>query len=266
MLVIYICRMNPGKQQTIFFAHANGFPAPSYASFFSYLTPHSIDYVEVFGLKNPAPTSWEQIAEELIRAIEARHDHPVIGLGHSFGGVGTFFAARRRPDLFSKIILLDPPFFGWKRRWLVAPFQWIGLAHKVVPPAKVALKRRADFTSKEEARAYFSKKRFFQTFTPEAFEDYLEHALIQEEEKVTLRIPKKQEAQFFASLPSKIGDTTLSMPAHFIIPEGKGIIPTTHLHEIRARFSNMRWHSTPGNHMFPLEYPKETAELIQKIL
>lgn len=258
--------MNPEKQQTIFFAHANGFPAPAYNSFFAYLKPFAIDFIEVLGLKNPVPTSWEQIADELIRAIEARHNRPVIGLGHSFGGVGTFFAARRRPDLFSKIILLDPPFFGWKRRWLVAPFQWMGLAHKVVPPAKVAMKRRADFNSMEEARSYFSEKRFFQTFTTEAFEDYLKHGLVQQEDGVTLRIPKEQEARFFASFPASIGETTLSMPAHFILPEGRSVIPNAHHSEIRAKFTNMTWHSSPGSHMFPLEYPQETAELIQKII
>lgn len=258
--------MNPGKFPTIFFAHANGFPAPSYNSFFTHLKPYPIDHVKVFGTKNPTPTSWEEIATEIIHGIESRHDRPVIGIGHSFGGVGTFFAARKRPDLFSKIILLDPPFFGWKRRWLVAPFQWVGLAHKVVPPARVALKRRTEFSSREEAREYFSGKRFFQTFAPEAFEDYLTHGLVEDEEGITLRIPKEQEAQYFAVFPSNIGETTLAMPAHFFIPEGSGVIPQAHHEEIRAKFSGMTWHSAPGNHMFPLEYPQETAELIQRIL
>lgn len=258
--------MNPGKFPTIFFAHANGFPAPSYNSFFTHLKPYLVDHVEVFGVRTPRPTSWEELATEIIQGIESSHDRPVVGLGHSFGGVGTFFAARKRPDLFSKIILLDPPFFGWKRRWLLAPFQWIGMAHKVVPPARVAMKRRTDFSSREEAREYFGGKRFFQTFTSEAFEDYLTHGLIQEEEKVTLRIPKEQEAQYFAAVPSQIGETTLAMPAHIIIPEGTSIIPTSHQQEIKAKFSGMTWHSAPGNHMFPLEHPQEIAELIQKIL
>lgn len=258
--------MNQGKHPSIFFAHANGFPAPSYNSFFTHLQPFPIDYVEVFGLKDPVPTSWEQIADEIIQGIESRHDRPVIGLGHSFGGVGTFFAARKRPDLFSKIILMDPPFFGWKRRWLVAPFQWIGLAHQIVPPARVARKRKSQFTSREEAKEYFSGKQFFQSFAPDAFEDYLTHGLIQDEEQVTLRIPKEQEAQYFAVFPSKIGETTLAMPAHFIIPEDSSVIPQVHHEEIKAKFSGMTWHSTQGNHMFPLEHPQETAALIQRIL
>lgn len=257
--------MNPGKLPSIFFAHANGFPAPCYNSFFEHLKPYSLDYVEVFGLRNPKPTSWEEVAIEIINGIESRHERPVVGLGHSFGGVGIFLAARKRPDLFSKIILLDPPFLGWKSRWLAAPFQWMGLAHKVVQPARAALKRRAHFTSREEAREYFSGKQFFQTFAPDAFEDYLTHGLTQEEERITLRIPKEQEAQYFSVFPSQVGETTLAMPAHFIMPEGASVIPKAHQEEIRERFSGMTWHSTPGNHMFPLEHPEETATLVQRI-
>lgn len=258
--------MNPGKLSAIFFAHANGFPAQCYHSFFDNLKPYPVDFVTVFGIRNPNPSDWEQIADEIIQGIESRHDRPVIGLGHSFGGVGTFFAARRRPDLFSKIILLDPPFFGWKRRWLLTPFQWIGMAHKVVPPARKALTRKDRFASREEARQYYQGKKFFQSFAPEAFQDYLEYGLVEDEAGITLRIPKKQEAQYFAALPGRIGETTLAMPAHFFIPEDASVIPPAHQPEIRKRFSGMTWHSAPGNHMFPLEQPQETARLLLPIL
>ena len=33
----------------------------------------------------------------------------IIGIGHSLGGILTFLAAYRRPELFKGIIMLDPP-------------------------------------------------------------------------------------------------------------------------------------------------------------
>lgn len=258
--------MNSETPSSIFFAHANGFPAACYQPFFDLLSPHPIDYVEVFGGGRPRPSDWHELADEIIEEITARHQHPVVGIGHSFGGVGTFFAAQKRPELFSQIMLLDPPFFGWQRRWLVAPFQWLGVAHKVVPPARKALKRKDTFSSMEEARDYFSGKKFFQSFSADTFDAYLKHGLKPQGESFTLRITKEQEAYYFAGFPTSIGDTELSIPVDIILPDGNGIIPPSHMAEIQRKFVNARWHSAPGNHMFPLEYPQETAELILQLL
>lgn len=255
--------MNPAP---IFFAHANGFPADCYQILFEQLKPYPISFIEEFGKNSIRPDSWKELGEEIITHLEQTQSGPVIGLGHSFGGVGVFFAARKRPDLFSRIILLDPPFFGWKRRWLVAPFQLIGLAEKVVPPAIKALQRKDQFASREEARTYFSQKRFFQTFHPQAFDDYLTHGLIEANGGVTLRVSKEKEARYFAVFPSRIGSTSLEVPGHYIIPEGQGIAPPSTLPELQKRFSRFQWDSVPGNHMFPLEYPAETARLLTTII
>lgn len=254
------------KPAPIFFAHANGFPADCYQVLFDQLKPHPIRFIEEFGKNSDRPDSWEELGDEIIAHLDQDKPGPVVGLGHSFGGVGVFFAARKRPDLFSRIILLDPPFFGWKRRWLVAPFQLMGLAEKVVPPAIKALQRKDQFECREEARSYFSGKRFFQTFHPQAFEDYLTHGLIENGSGVTLRVSKEKEARYFAVFPSRIGPTSLEMPGHYILPEGQGIAPASTVSEIQKKFEGFQWGSVPGNHMFPLEYPAETASLVTNIL
>ena len=98
----------------IHFAHANGFPAQSYQYFLEQLHPHPVSYVNVLGegeyrLRYPWD-GWSLFGKEIVEAIERQHDEPVIGLGHSLGGVAVFHAARMRPDLFRKVIILDPPF------------------------------------------------------------------------------------------------------------------------------------------------------------
>ncbi len=258
--------MNQPGNTPLFFAHANGIPGPCYRILFDYLPAFEVDSIPIMGQASPHPASWQELADEIISHLKRYHNQPVHGIGHSFGGVAVFFAARKRPDLFSSIIVLDPPLFSWKRRWLAAPFQWAGMAHKVVPPAIKALRRREWFPSREEARDYFSAKRFFQAFHPQAFEDYLHYGLTEADSGVTLTIPRKKEAQYFAVFPARIGKTTLLVPAHYVVPNQKTVVPATHIPELKQKFSAWQWHEVNGTHMFPLEFPKETAALIRSLV
>ncbi|MDP5172285.1 MAG: alpha/beta hydrolase [Bacteroidia bacterium] len=251
---------------TLFFAHANGFPAACYEPFFEELAPYPLDYVPILGKDLHPPRSWDQLADEVIAAIEDRHTNPVVGIGHSFGGVAIFLAARRRPELFSQIMVLDPPLFSWRRRLLLIPFQLLGLAERMIPPARKALARREHFSSREEAKQYWATKHFFQAFTPESLDAYVEHGLRETADGFTLTVPGKQEAQFFAAMTTRIGKTTMAMPAHYLLPTGRGILPSSHHAELRRKFSSWQWHELPGNHMFPLEHPQETAALVKRLI
>jgi predicted alpha/beta superfamily hydrolase len=43
----------------------------------------------------------------------------VIGLGHSFGSLLTLMAAYKKPQLFSQVIIMDPPFVIGSKAFLV---------------------------------------------------------------------------------------------------------------------------------------------------
>ncbi len=258
--------MNQPQLPTLFFAHSNGFPARCYDPFLEKLAPFPVDYVAELGKDHPHPTSWQVLADEVIQAIEQRQSAPVVGLGHSFGGVAIFWAARQRPDLFSRIVVMDPPLFGWQRRVPVAFFQFFGLAHKVVPPAQKALRRRDRFASKAEAKTYWAAKQFFKDFDPASMNAYVEHGLVEDGQGVTLRVPRQQESRFFAAMPTRIGRTTLPLPAHYVVPSGEGVSPKSHQRQVLQKFPTWQWHEVPGNHMFPLEYPTETAEFVKGLL
>ena len=224
-----------------------------------------VDYIPVMGEAIARPKNWQFFADEAIGAIEARHSQPVWGVGHSLGGVAMFLAARKRPELFSGVVMLDPPLFGWTRRWLLVPFQLVGLADRIVPPAIKALRRKEQFGSREEAREYFAGKAFFRQFTPQALDAYVEHGLVNSPEGVVLRVPKLQEAAIFAAMTTHIGNTRMAIPAHYVLPTGHGILPKNHVPELKRKFSSWQWHHLPGNHMFPLEFPEETATLLNRI-
>lgn len=250
------------------FSHATGFPAGSYTYFFEQLKPHPISFVPVFGMGDYKPgKSWKALLPELIADIEAKHTEPIIGIGHSFGAVLTFWAAMERPDLFKKIILIDPPFMSRKRRIFIAITSFLGISDKIVPIARNAKRRRADFPSLEEARSIWRPKFLFRTFHPQCFEDYIQHGLVPHEDGFTLRIPPALESRFFSTTPFRIGPTNLKMPSYYLFPKKGGILNEEGLPEHQKKFSNTTFIPIdPGGHMFPLEYPHETADLIKKLI
>src|SRR5687768_16400842 len=99
-------------KQIIHFAHANGFPAKTYTKLFSFLEDDfEINYIERHGHNPdfPVTDNWKLLTAELKNEIENAYDRPVIGIGHSLGGVLHLLAAAEKPELYEQIILLDAP-------------------------------------------------------------------------------------------------------------------------------------------------------------
>lgn len=105
----------------------------------------------------PLNKDLNNFADELIEDIEKKQNLPVIGVGHSTGGVVTLLAAVKRLDLFSKIILIDPVLFSSQKRFGIWLFQKSGLGNFLGFTRK-AMKRRTHFSTLEEATLYFQSK------------------------------------------------------------------------------------------------------------
>lgn len=253
------------------FSHANGVPAESYHHLFQLLQPHQLSFVSAYGLGKYQPKrDWFPLVQELIAFIETTHREPVVGVGHSLGGVITCWAALQRPELFSRIILLDPPFLGMEiRKWLIALYPFgPGLMKKIGPLAKKALRRRDHFSSYEEAHEYWGQRRFFKRWHPACFDAYVQHALVDDGQGgLTLRIPKELEAHIFATTPHRFRAGRHHMPAHYLHAVPDGVTPpeaiqTTH----RKAFPNMGFIPVEGGHMFPVEQPERCADMILRLI
>lgn len=251
----------------VHFAHANGFPAPVYRKFFEYLQPHPVSFVDILGAGNYTfRRDWRPAVPELIRSIEQHHTRPVIGLGHSFGGVLTLWAAIERPDLFHKIILFDPPIFSRFFRIGIGLMGRLGLNQKMVPIAKNALRRRSHFSSREEAFEYWKRKSLFREFHPDSLEAYVQYGLKPADAGgFELTIPAELESQIFATAPSRLGPVDFQMPS-FYVYASKGILTPSSLREHKKLFRKTSFIEFDGNHMFPLEQPLETAEFVKSLI
>ena len=252
----------------IHFAHANGFPAKTYNKLFSYLKDDfEINYLErhAHNPKFPVTDGWKFLKDELKEEIENRYTQPVIGIGHSLGGVLHFLVAVERPELYRKIILLDAPIIS---RLSSRGLQILKLTRLIdrFSPSQITRFRRNHWKTKEEALDHFNSKEKFAGFDAEVLRDYIEFGMTETKKGFELFFKPSIEAKIYRTIPHNL-------------PRFRGLlkVPTdyiggTNSREARlARLSFMRkhfpidFHFVEGSHLFPLEKPCETASVIMRI-
>jgi pimeloyl-ACP methyl ester carboxylesterase len=169
------------NQPGIYFSHANGFNGLTYKTLLNKISPNQkiISYDLRGHGKSTVPAepeklkSWQRYRDDLISILE-KNNEPSTLIGHSLGGTTSLLVAFKRPELVSKIILIDPvllPLTYWLGTKAV---QSIGLIEKVHPMVKGALVRKKTWESKEEAFQYFSSKKLFSKVIPEVINDYID--------------------------------------------------------------------------------------------
>ncbi|HUF04993.1 MAG TPA: alpha/beta hydrolase [Aridibacter sp.] len=253
----------------IHFAHANGFPSLTYRKLFSLLEPEfAVGYLEkhAHNPDYPVTDNWKHLAGELKAEIVERYSEPVIGIGHSLGGVLHLLAAFEKPELYSAIVLLDAPIISPASSFGLKVMKRTGLL-KRYPPASTTRFRRRTFRSREEAEAYFRSKPKFAAFDPEVLDDYLDHGLEKSDDGLRLSFEPEIEARIYATIPTDL-------------PEYRGRLKVTTFYiggtdsyEARlARLGFMKknfpieFRFIEGSHLFPLESPSVTARTIRDLL
>jgi pimeloyl-ACP methyl ester carboxylesterase len=255
--------------ETIHFAHANGFPARTYNKLFSFLAADfEIGYIERHGHdpQFPVTDNWRFLVAELRAEIETKYARPVIGVGHSLGGVLHFLVAVENPALYRQIILLDAP--------VISRFSSHGLRvlklTKLIDrcsPSQMTRYRRSVWKTKEEAFEHFRRKPKFAAFDADVLRDYVEHGTVETEKGFELFFKPQIEAKIYRTIPH-----------HLPKFRGRLKVPTAYVGGDRSRegrlagLSFMRKHfpidffTVAGSHLFPLEKPFETAQIIKNII
>lgn len=255
------------KNKSIVFAHSNGFGGKTYKYFLEQFAPLNITAVDKFGTGKYAEIKkWEYLTVQLIEHIENHHQQqPVVGIGHSLGAAILFFTAQQRPDLFSKIILIEPPIFSFWKRSIYYLFTKIGIADRFSPASKSA-KRRDVFPSKTVAYKELRNKGIFKQFDENCFQDYIEFGFVDTDEGVVLDYPKELETQVFQNTPIFIPKKKFPMPVHFLYSNRFKTLDKKDIKWWKRNFSNFKFHEIDGGHMFPLEKPEATAIYLRDLL
>ncbi|MGE8552167.1 MAG: alpha/beta fold hydrolase, partial [Acinetobacter calcoaceticus] len=165
----------------IHFAHANGVPSKVYQKLFDQLKgEYDIIYVPLIGpdkrypVTNHWPSLVDQVIDSIVRQAKGRK---VIGLGHSLGSVLTLMASFQRPELFSQVIMLDPPLilgrysFAFHMAKLFRP-----KLVDAMTPAGLSARRREHWDSREQAAELLRPKGFYKDFDEDCFQAYIDYA------------------------------------------------------------------------------------------
>jgi pimeloyl-ACP methyl ester carboxylesterase len=149
---------------------------------------------------------WDIFADDLIAFLEQQGVQEIIGIGHSLGGVATTYAAVQQPELFTKLVLVDPVFL---------PVQILQMAllypkevEKLHPLLTRTRQRKNRWTSRDEAFVHFRNRSVFEQWPDNSIEDYVNNALHEEPESgdIVLCWTREWEAHIYGTLPQRVWD------------------------------------------------------------
>jgi pimeloyl-ACP methyl ester carboxylesterase len=135
-----------------------------------------------------------------------------------------------------------------------------------VTPAGATRDRRAEWQSREQAKAHFRTRKLFRHFTEQCLEDYVQHALIGKEGHFRLKIDPAIEYQVYRTIPHGMGGRLrdFTVPAGFVGGAHSDVVRRVGMSSMRGRrFLKRR---VPGGHLFPFEHPQEAAAAVDELL
>ena len=259
------------KKAVLQFSHGNSYPASCYRQL---LTPlekkFKINAVEMFGhnKKYPVTDGWTYLVEELIDSIETFTDEPVYGVGHSLGGILTFIAAVKRPDLFKAVVMLDSPIYSRLKSMLLKWSKQLDLIDRVTPGGGKTLTRKRHWPNAEAALHYLRSKTVFKNFTEECLKDYIIYGMEKTASGLQLKYNVNIEHKIYRTIPHDLPKlkNQLKVPLIVLYGANSDVLHSYDIKNLRRSFKNVQIHKIPGGHLFPFECPKETAELLFRIL
>lgn len=246
------------------FSHANGFPGGSYSALLAALSndydvrwtdriAHHPDY--------PVNNNWLNLEQEMIANFERSYSEPIIAVGHSLGGMLSMRVAAKRPDLIKAVVILDVPALSPIEARGVKLLKLLGMMDKVTPAAR-AVNRKSQWSNQAEAIEYFKSKRLMSQFEQRCLEDYVSFGTEPFGNEIRLRFDPSVEVQIYRTIPDDfVLRKPLPVPAVAIGGRESTILKPKQAARMQRKLG-MQLHWLPGTHMFPLEYPEQTAQTI----
>jgi pimeloyl-ACP methyl ester carboxylesterase len=212
----------------------------------------------------PGSYAWARFAEDFAGvaervAAECGTPRLALAVGHSFGGTSVLGAAKRRPELFERIVLVDP----------VVPPRLEELPPErrehVGSMVERASKRRHEWSSRAEARAFFAERELFARFHPAALDLYVLDGLRERADgSVELKCPGAVEAAIFAA-GGEVDVAALardvSTPALWLWA-ALGSFSRERYEALAASMACARVETLFAGHLAPMERPELVAEAI----
>ncbi len=267
---------------SIVFSHGNGFPAGTYRVMLDALRARgfALHAIEKFGHDPAYPVTdgWPHLVRELAdfaQPIAAKAGRLWL-VGHSLGGFLSLMAAAQHPALAAGVVLLDSPLVGgWRARTLQL-VKHTPLMQRVSPGA-VSRRRRDAWKDRAAVAQHFQAKPVFAAWDPRVLADYVEHGTTDAHEAPspgdeasggdarTLSFDRAVETRIYDALPHHLDRLLtrhpLRCPVAFVGGRQSSELRRTGL-TLTRRIVGNRLLMIDGSHLFPMERPQATAEVV----
>ena len=258
-----------GSGEPLVFSPANGFPPLCYQPLLDHFTSR---YQVLLAEHRPLwPGSqppqgwlnWHHLAADLCQQISQSCEQPVTLVGHSLGAVLGLFAALQQPELFRRLVLIEPVFFPKRQHYLM---RLLPKRHKhQYPLIAKTLRRPHQFNNYQEAYRFHRRTGAFRSFSQDALEHYIQHGFSQQSDgQVELRFPKQWEAEIYGSIPNvwralrRVEVEVIGLRA-----EHSNTLPPHCWQRWRKLQPEHRLIELPGaEHLVPMAEPERTAKAV----
>ncbi len=259
-------------------SHANGFCAATWSPVVRHLLPYY--HVIAFDFRGhgqssapPVPDAyqWQHLIDDMLTLVEQILSEKgelqiALAAGSSLGGVITAAAASEKPQLFRRVVMLDPPVLP-----NAATIDRLGLeipsfaANSGPNLGDMARRRRAIWPSRKSADDKWRGKPTFAGWDPEAFDLYLEYGFrdLPDGTVELACLPEVEATIFEQTVGINIFDcaSRISCPIQVVHASG-GHFPIALYQELARLCPQGEFASVVGGHLLPMEVPGQTAELL----
>lgn len=262
----------------VHFLHGTGFSAMTLAPMASVL-PDAWDLwltdVPGHGLSeqpNHKMPDWPALADSVAETISISADinnkGPMIGVGHSMGGIVTLFAAVKYPKLFSRIILLDPVLFNTEILIAQQLMRTLGVWKKSALVRSVR-QRKSSWNNVDEMLQELKQKQLYRLWHPAAMSAFGQYAAKENKDgSVKLLCDPKWEGSIFGSYPKGLWKAIrkVDIPVDILVADKSYSFIPKGANKAANINKNITIHKFGNHHCFPMEQPEETASFIEQLI
>ena len=257
------------------FFHGNGYPPDAYSSLLNNISnSYNVQsmLLRQFWESSPDPRkviNWDIFLDDLLQYAMENNITSDYAIGHSIGGNILLRASIEKPNLYRKIVLLDPTIFS-----PLVIYIWRFLCYfKAHPLIRNAKNRRKEFESFQEVFNSYRSKEVFSRIPDNQLDQYINSIFKKDGDKLLLYKnchPSWEETMY---LTAGIKDFDiwgnlhrLETPTLIIIPEINPVLRYYASKKIsRNNFIKIKILKN-STHLFPLEKPVDTSEMILNFL
>jgi pimeloyl-ACP methyl ester carboxylesterase len=259
------------------FLHANGYPPDCYRPLISKL---SEQYRVICMRQRPLwPDSrpetikdWHPLSDDFLRFLDEHPNSPVIGVGHSVGGIVTLRAALRQPGRFKAVVLIDPVLFPPPIIYSWQVISALGLGYQMHPLVRAARKRRRQFDDLDRLFNGYRQKAVFKYMDDQSLRAYVEGISCPAEHGYKLCYSVEWEMHIYATsvwhdMDIWEGLPGLRIPLMIVRGAETDTFWASTARRVLRKLPRARVLTIPlSTHLVPLERPTEVHQAIQEFL